>query len=970
MAHTMTDNEDGDDNTPWHSRGRQVSTLPDVEPDMRRDSALIYTDIMLQTKAHARKIMTDLQNTFVSREQALTEIVHESRFNTIEHFLEVEFERQRVDLCATLNSAVIGDSSGGTASGQATIMNDGRRLLILNDWHRRAIMKYESFMRRSRVIRSAFIRTFEFFRELTEAALQKLQDRHAREINLAKSINAMSLNKDDEAATAGNARSKHLEFTQMRERHTLEISNIRSENDKTSARELQLLEFHLQCTEDIIAADIAMLQKLTEKKLDDECTIARITLAEDRAAEDETRRERHSNAETLGLSQTDMRNLDQVSVDDDRKGERNARRVEFSKQGKSVVDDALYGLTFSMRDVDHPLDSVLESDHSDSDEDDDQQVNGATSAPIGVTRLQKNMKREAMNRRRIRKIAFMETIKATKKEQNAQTHLLQNKLKAGIDALYAKHVIQLKNRSAKWALQRAELQQTHELASKHLATTHTMDRHVLLQADLKENRSQKAQSDMKAQDVMSNHVFHEMRNLTASMMSIAESLVGSTEEELKDFAVRQSSICSYAVETMNNMLDIVKHQSGTYAITTTDVNLRDLVNHVVEIQGDRVMAGVHLKIEAQDAAFRLDEHLLTQFLITLLSNSCKFTEQGSIKIIARVADVFTTEGYLIELGVADTGIGIGADLYENMREIPAMNSNSQNEYMTRSSGYGIYLLRLIANTLGTHVHLLSPLPADHYARQQLELSGKGSYTYIRLHGMKAEHNGTLFTPSIVTDMAAKAELAWRFAPAGELRILVADDQKFVRVSMLQMLCKIVKMYPACSMKVTTVRSVEEAFRVTQTRSFDIIFMDQYFDQTLMLPDLPETLPLNPSPESVSQLELNSHIDLGAAVRDFSKNEIFVNQAGDGKAVGSSFVEAYTGDALCVVATGSPVLTLNDSISIMKPFNIASLKKAMERGYISFSSVKNRLIKVEDTLRLKSNEKATLFNLEASDNESV
>jgi hypothetical protein len=100
---------------------------------MQKDSKKIYTDIMLTTKAHARQIIKTLQNTFASREQALTEIVHESRFNTIEHFLEVEFERQRADLYATLKSAVIGDSSGGTVSGQPTVLDDGRRLLILND---------------------------------------------------------------------------------------------------------------------------------------------------------------------------------------------------------------------------------------------------------------------------------------------------------------------------------------------------------------------------------------------------------------------------------------------------------------------------------------------------------------------------------------------------------------------------------------------------------------------------------------------------------------------------------------------------------------------------------------------------------------------------------------------------------------------------------------------------------------------
>ena len=91
------------------------------------------------------------------------------------------------------------------------------------------------------------------------------------------------------------------------------------------------------------------------------------------------------------------------------------------------------------------------------------------------------------------------------------------------------------------------------------------------------------------------------------------------------------------------------------------VNLMPLIDEVIGTARQLAEQNNNrLDIEAQDnlGTLTIDPMRLRQILLNLLSNACKFTKEGEIKLKARrVVD----GGDWIELAVADSGIGMTAE---------------------------------------------------------------------------------------------------------------------------------------------------------------------------------------------------------------------------------------------------------------------------------------------------------------------
>ena len=106
---------------------------------------------------------------------------------------------------------------------------------------------------------------------------------------------------------------------------------------------------------------------------------------------------------------------------------------------------------------------------------------------------------------------------------------------------------------------------------------------------------------------------------------------------------------------------------------------------------------------------------LRQVLFNLLSNACKFAEEGEIKLQARrVVD----GGGCIELAVADSGIGMTAQqqakLFEDFTQADASTAQRFG-----GTGLGLAITRKLARMMGGDVRVASE-------------PGKGSVFTVRL----------------------------------------------------------------------------------------------------------------------------------------------------------------------------------------------------------------------------------------------
>ena len=108
---------------------------------------------------------------------------------------------------------------------------------------------------------------------------------------------------------------------------------------------------------------------------------------------------------------------------------------------------------------------------------------------------------------------------------------------------------------------------------------------------------------------------------------------------------------------------------------------------------------------------------LRQILLNLLSNACKFTKEGKVRLRARRV---TNGRDWIELAVTDTGIGMTAEqqakLFEEFTQADATTAQKFG-----GTGLGLAITRKLARMMGGDVTVTSEM-------------GKGSVFTVRLPG--------------------------------------------------------------------------------------------------------------------------------------------------------------------------------------------------------------------------------------------
>jgi adenylate cyclase len=107
---------------------------------------------------------------------------------------------------------------------------------------------------------------------------------------------------------------------------------------------------------------------------------------------------------------------------------------------------------------------------------------------------------------------------------------------------------------------------------------------------------------------------------------------------------------------------------------------------------------------------------LRQILLNLLSNACKFTKAGEVKLAARKV----SNGSFVEFAVSDTGIGMTpeqqAKLFEEFTQADATTAQRFG-----GTGLGLAITRKLARMMGGDVTVASE-------------PGKGSVFTVRVPG--------------------------------------------------------------------------------------------------------------------------------------------------------------------------------------------------------------------------------------------
>ena len=153
-----------------------------------------------------------------------------------------------------------------------------------------------------------------------------------------------------------------------------------------------------------------------------------------------------------------------------------------------------------------------------------------------------------------------------------------------------------------------------------------------------------------------------------------------------------------------------------------------------------------LVVDAQEnlGALTADSMRLKQILLNLLSNACKFTKAGEVRL--RVRKVADGRDW-VELAVADSGIGMTAEqeakLFQDFTQADSLTARRYG-----GTGLGLAISRKLARMMGGDVTVTSE-PAR--AR-----SSPSACRAARIHTDPPKHTQTIWSDFLVTDRAMEA----------------------------------------------------------------------------------------------------------------------------------------------------------------------------------------------------------------------
>ncbi len=199
-----------------------------------------------------------------------------------------------------------------------------------------------------------------------------------------------------------------------------------------------------------------------------------------------------------------------------------------------------------------------------------------------------------------------------------------------------------------------------------------------------------------ARDAFLSRMSHELRTPLNAILGYAEMLEEDLDdEELCRDLKRIRSSAANLLGTITAVLDLTQLESGQYEVVPQPLDVAAMAREVGDaVQSDALANRNTLQVRAVPGTeATLDRRMLHSILFNLLSNACKYTHDGTVKLlVGEVED-------RLRIVVADTGIGM------TQRQIEAaMTPFNQGDASTTrrydGSGLGLSVVHGFVEAMG------------------------------------------------------------------------------------------------------------------------------------------------------------------------------------------------------------------------------------------------------------------------------
>ena len=290
------------------------------------------------------------------------------------------------------------------------------------------------------------------------------------------------------------------------------------------------------------------------------------------------------------------------------------------------------------------------------------------------------------------------------------------------------------------------------------------------------NAKQAAEDANRSKSIFLANMSHELRTPLNAIIGYSEMLEEETQELGKVTVVRDlqkiQSAGKHLLALINDILDLSKIEAGKMGLHLEKFDVAQMIEEIASTLQPAVAKNSNSLqvVVAQNAGeMRADLTKVRQILLNLLSNSCKFTDHGTISLKVDRSTIDHCDWLRFE--VRDTGIGITAEQKENLfREFSQADTSIARKY--GGTGLGLAISHRFSQIMRGTITVDSK-------------PGRGSTFTIQL-------------PAEVTMLGsepAQSQLPAAFPAASQLNqldrgtILVIDDDPAVRDLMSRFLMK-------------------------------------------------------------------------------------------------------------------------------------------------------------------------------------
>ena len=313
------------------------------------------------------------------------------------------------------------------------------------------------------------------------------------------------------------------------------------------------------------------------------------------------------------------------------------------------------------------------------------------------------------------------------------------------------------------------------------------------------------QSNIKSEFL--SRMSHEIRTPLNAVTGLAEVMYKSTrDDKQKDKLKTIMSCCSYLLYLIEEILDFTKIESGKIEIVEVEYDLKTVLKEILDVvrpnlKNSMVELDVSLSPSLVDVTIRGDKNKLKQIVVNILTNSVKYTNEGSINVTINEKREFPNKFFLL-FKVSDTGVGIKEEDLANLYSMFTRFDTIKNTTI-QGAGLGLAITHKLVTILGGTINVESEY-------------GVGTTTEVTIP------QTICYMPKVIEKETVALDY-YKDKLNTQAKLLVVDDTE-TNVIVLQ------EMLELYNLNMDYALSGREAIKMVMAKDYDLVLLDHFMPE--------------------------------------------------------------------------------------------------------------------------------------------